>query len=251
MPERQPPLWIAHRGESHDAPENTLDSINLAWERKVPAVEIDVRTSRDGQPMVIHNSTTGTMAGTNWWVSRRTCAKLKTLDFGRNRGSEWAGAKIPTLPEVLDTVPAQGRLFIEIKSGAGAIEPIRKALAASSVRSDQIVLICFDRRILARAAKAIPACRTSWITDLRKSTRDTAAEAARLARLAGRDGFHGIDLGLDESCDLDIIPALQELGYEVLCWTVNQQRLARRLIRAGIDGITSDRAAWLMETVSI
>ncbi len=242
----RPPLWIAHRGESHDAPENTLASVNLAWERKVPAVEIDVRISRDGQPMIIHNPTTGYMAGTNWTVSRRSCAKLKTLDFGQKRGPAWAGITIPTLPEILDIVPDEGKLFIEIKAGVEAVEPIRKALAASRVQTEQIVLICFKRNILTRAAEAMPKYRTAWIIDLHKSTAETGAEAIRLSRLAHRHGFQSLNLGLNASSDLDIIPALQEQGLKVLCWTVNDRRLARRLIRAGADGITSDRAAWLM-----
>lgn len=247
MPGTKAPLFIAHRGESHDAPENTLASINLAWERKVPAVEIDVRVSRDREAMVIHNATTGHMAGTDWRISRRTCADLRTLDFGRLRGPAWTGLTIPTLAEVLDTVPSGGRILIEIKAGIEAVEPIRKVLAASRIRPEQITLIAFKRNVLAQAAKAMPACDTAWITDVKKVSGDTARQAARLAGLTRRAGFRAINLGVDTNTDLEIIGALKVLGLNVFCWTVNDRRLARRLIRAGIDGITSDRAAWLME----
>lgn len=240
------PLFIAHRGESHDAPENTLASINLAWERKVPAVEIDVRVSRDREAMVIHNATTGFMAGTDWRVSRRTCTDLRTLDFGRLRGSTWAGLTIPTLAEVLDTVPSDGRLFIEIKAGAEAIEPIRTALTDSRIRPGQVTLISFKRNVLTRAAEAMPACDTAWITDVKKISGDSARAATRLGGLTRRSGFQTINLGVDANTDLAIVGALKAQGLGVFCWTVNDRRLARRLIRAGIDGITSDRAAWLM-----
>ena len=246
MPDARAPLYIAHRGESHDAPENTLASINLAWERKVHAVEIDVRVSRDREAMVIHNSTTGHMAGTDWRVSRRTCADLRTLDFGRLRGPTWAGLTIPTLTEVLDTVPSAGKLLIEIKAGAEAVEPICKALASNRVRADQITLIAFKRSVLARAAEAMPGCDTAWIIDIRKLTGDTDRHAARLAGLTLRAGFRGINLGVDANSNLEIVGDLKAHGLKVFCWTVNDRRFARRLIRAGIDGITSDRAAWMM-----
>jgi glycerophosphoryl diester phosphodiesterase len=246
MPGTQAPLFIAHRGESHDAPENTLASINLAWERKVPAVEIDVRISLDQEAMVIHNATTGHMAGTDWRVSRRTCPQLRTLDFGRLRGSNWNGLTLPTLAEVLDTVPPDGRLFIEIKTGVEAVEPIRKCLAAGRVRAEQITLIAFKRNVLARAAEAMPECGAAWITDVKKVSDDGTRLATRLAGLTRRAGFQAINLGVDANTDLEIIGALKPHDLEVFCWTVNDRRLARRLIRAGIDGITSDRAAWLM-----
>lgn len=246
MPGTKAPLFIAHRGESHDAPENTLASINLAWDRKVPAVEIDVRVSRDREAMVIHNATTGHMAGTDWRISRRTCADLRTLDFGLKRGPAWTGLTIPTLSEVLDTVPSGGRLLIEIKAGPEAVDPIRAALAASKIRPEQITLIAFKRSVLTRAAEAMPACDTAWITALKKNSGDTARLAARLAGLTRRAGFRAINLGVDANTDLAIIGDLKALGLSVFCWTVNDRRFARRLIRAGIDGITSDRAAWLM-----
>jgi glycerophosphoryl diester phosphodiesterase len=44
-----PPEIVAHRGESADAPENTMAAFHLAWERKIPAIELDVHLSKDGK----------------------------------------------------------------------------------------------------------------------------------------------------------------------------------------------------------
>ncbi|MEZ5275189.1 MAG: glycerophosphodiester phosphodiesterase family protein [Opitutaceae bacterium] len=242
------PLIIAHRGESHDAPENTLASVNLAWERGVPAVEIDVRVTCDRIPVVIHNATTGHMAGRDWTVSRRSFADLRTLDFGRRRGAAWTGQKIPTLEEVLDTVPESGRLFLEIKVGTEAVPPIQKAIRRSRIRNGQVSLIAFRRPVLLAAAVAMPRCDACWIVDLkRRPDQDPAKEASRLARITRADGLAAINAGLDAESDLAIIPALQSHGLKVYAWTINDRFLARRLIRVGIDGITSDRAAWLRQ----
>ena len=244
MPGKHPPLWIAHRGESQDAPENTLASVNLAWERGVPAVEIDVRVSRDGLPVVIHNATTGHMAGTDWRVSRRTHAELKTLDFGKRHGGALGGERMPILDDILDTVPAGGRLLVEIKAGLETVEPIRKAIAGSRARPEQIVLIAFKRMILIAAAQAMPKCEASWIVDLRRhQSKPTNTTANRLASLVHRSGLNSIDLGVDLTCDLSIVPALHRHDLLIYSWTVNNLTQARRLVAAGIDGITCDRAA--------
>ena len=51
-------LIIAHRGESYDAPENTLSAINLAWEYGADAIEVDIRISKDRQIVVFHDANT-------------------------------------------------------------------------------------------------------------------------------------------------------------------------------------------------
>ena len=242
LPDSRPvmltPLFIAHRGESHDAPENTLASVNLAWERGVPAVEIDVRVTLDRMPVVIHNATTGHMTGTDWAVSRRSFADLRTLDFGRLHGSAWTGQKIPTLDEVLDTVPESGRLFLEIKAGSEAIPPIRKTIRRSRTRPEQISLIAFRRPVLLAAAQAMPACDACRIIDLKsRHNQDPATEAARLSRIMKSDELRAVNAGMDASCDLAVVRALQSHGLKVYAWTVNDRAFARRLVRAGIDGI--------------
>ena len=54
---------IAHRGASFDAPENTLESVNLAWVKQADAVEVDVYLSKDGQIVAFHDSNTKKITG--------------------------------------------------------------------------------------------------------------------------------------------------------------------------------------------
>src|SRR6266446_92874 len=97
---------IAHRGASHDAPENTLAAVNLAWQQGADAVEIDVHLSSDGEIVVIHDDNTRKTAGLRKKVSAQTLAELKALDVGRWKHSKWAGESIATFAEVLENVPA-------------------------------------------------------------------------------------------------------------------------------------------------
>ena len=110
------PIIIAHRGESFDAPENTLASVNLAWERGAEAVEIDVRLSKDNHVIVIHDANTKRVGKRNKSVKNTSLAQLKKLDVGSWKSEIYSGEQIPTLKEVLEIVPNNRKLIIEVKS---------------------------------------------------------------------------------------------------------------------------------------
>src|SRR6476646_10554366 len=96
---------IAHRGESADAPENTMAAFRLAWERKVRAIELDVHLTGDGKLIVVHDADTKRVAGTKRIIKESTLDDLRSLDAGRWKGARWAGEKMPTLDEALATIP--------------------------------------------------------------------------------------------------------------------------------------------------
>src|ERR1041385_7430828 len=74
---------IAHRGASHEAPENTLSAIRLAWQQKADAAEVDVQLSGDGRLVVIHDASTRRTGGRARRVGEQTLAQLRGLDVGR------------------------------------------------------------------------------------------------------------------------------------------------------------------------
>ena len=73
---------IAHRGASYDAPENTLASVQLGWERNADAVEVDVYLSKDRKIVVIHDENTKRTTGHDGLVHKMTWAQLRQLDAG-------------------------------------------------------------------------------------------------------------------------------------------------------------------------
>ncbi|HSG69711.1 MAG TPA: glycerophosphodiester phosphodiesterase family protein, partial [Planctomycetaceae bacterium] len=105
---------IAHRGASYDAPENTLASVNLAWEQNADAVEIDIWLTSDNQIVLMHDKTPKRYGGPDTLVSEMTLEQLRALDVGAWKDPRWKGEKAPLLSEVLPLVPAGKRLFIEI-----------------------------------------------------------------------------------------------------------------------------------------
>src|SRR5665647_3725193 len=98
--------FIAHRGESFAAPENTLAAIKLAWTNNADGVEIDVRLSKDKKIVVIHDMNTKRTSGLSRRVKSHSIDSLKKLDVGSWKGKKWLNERIPTLKEILENVPS-------------------------------------------------------------------------------------------------------------------------------------------------
>src|SRR5690606_5583846 len=109
---------VAHRGASHDAPENTVRAVRLGWEQKADACEIDIRLSSDGKIVLLHDTDTKRTAGAEHVASKTPLADLVKLDAGSWKGEEFKGELLPSLDDLLKVVPAGERLYIEIKTGA-------------------------------------------------------------------------------------------------------------------------------------
>ena len=88
---------IAHRGASHLAPENTMASVLLGWEKGAD-VEVDVHLSQDQRIVVIHDASTKRTTGVDLKVADTPSHELRALDAGRLKGAEFAGEPIPCWP---------------------------------------------------------------------------------------------------------------------------------------------------------
>ncbi|MFC2120022.1 glycerophosphodiester phosphodiesterase family protein [Bacteroidota bacterium] len=82
-------ILIAHRGESFIAPENTLDSINLAWNNGAKAVEIDIQLTLDNEIVVIHDNSTKRVGNFNKRINKTLLKDLKKVDVGLFKNKSW------------------------------------------------------------------------------------------------------------------------------------------------------------------
>lgn len=121
---------IAHRGASSEAPENTLRAIQKAADIPVDYIEIDVRLSKEGIPIVIHDPTLKrtTNCSKNLSVSKMSLDQIQTYDAGLWFSPDYKGEKIPTLKEVLELPLGSCGLMIEIKQGPYSAERIADAV---------------------------------------------------------------------------------------------------------------------------
>jgi glycerophosphoryl diester phosphodiesterase len=241
------PLIIAHRGESHDAPENTLAAIRLAWERGAEAVEIDVHLSKDGSIVVIHDDNTLRTAHRYGEVAKLTLEQLRQLDVGRFKGREWAGERIPTLAEVLATVPIGKRLFVEIKVDVSILVELNRVLKKSSHVAEQTVLIGMDLATMETIKKALPRYKVCWICSLKDEKRmdPKRSPGEGLIALTRRAGLNGLDIEVSKRVDDEFITRVKCAGMKLYVWTVDDPGEARRLFAAGVDGIATNCAQWL------
>jgi glycerophosphoryl diester phosphodiesterase len=117
------PKIIAHRGASAEAPENTLAAIELAWKQGADGVEVDVRITEEGHLVVIHDADTKRTArnSKSIKIAQSTLAQLRAVDVGNKK---YPNQKIPTLEEVITSLPRGKELFIELKSRDRRVIPI-------------------------------------------------------------------------------------------------------------------------------
>jgi len=230
---------IAHRGASDMAPENTLASVNLAWRLEADAVEVDVRLTRDGRIVAIHDETTDRTAGRHLEVATADSSQLRRLDVGRHKHPRFAGERIPYLEEVLQTVPPGRQLFVEIKCGPEILPPLVETIAGSGKRS-QVVTIGFDLTTVRAAKAAMPDVPANWLCDKRVLV-SYERSLAEQVRVCGLDGLDVHWTGLTRR----FIRTVKAAGLRLYVWTVDDPAQALRLKAMGADGITTNRPGWL------
>ena len=240
---------IAHRGASHDAPENTLASFKLGWAQHADAVELDIWLTKDGKILCLHDADTKRTTGVAKKVVESTLAELRTLDAGTWKDPQWKGERLPTLAEALAAIPAGKRLVIEIKCGPEVLPELARDLKASGKPDAQIVIISFKHDVCAQAKKLFPQIPVLFLSSFKqdKATGAWSPTPAALIQQAKSAGLDGLNLSHKGPLDAAFIRQVHAAGLKFYVWTVNDADLARRLLADGADGITTDRPGWLRE----
>jgi len=237
---------IAHRGASHDAPENTIAAFRLGWKQRADAVELDIQLTRDGQIVVIHDGDTKRTTGRSDRVADQTLADLRTLDAGSWKGPAWKGEKLPTLSEALETVPQGKRMFIEIKCGPEVLPVLQQVLAASRKTLKQVTVIGFNYATMKDAKSRLPKVPVYWLANYEADKKtQKRPEIDTLIRKAKAAGLDGLNLESKFPIDAALVAKVKAAGLRLYVWTVDDAALAARLSQAGVDGITTNRPEWL------
>jgi glycerophosphoryl diester phosphodiesterase len=107
---------VAHRGVHQDIPENSLAAYQRAIDLNCDFVEIDVRTTRDGRFVSIHNATVDAyVEGITGKVKDFTLKELRSFDIGKRIGPKWEGIRIPTFEEILDLCKGKIGIYLDLK----------------------------------------------------------------------------------------------------------------------------------------
>lgn len=237
-------LVIGHRGHRAHAPENTLVSLREAVAIGADAVEFDLRVSRDGVLVVIHDETLDRTTDDRGPVAMRTAAELARLDAGARftrdggRTFPWRGrgATISSFDEVIESLPRDLPCIIELKTPA-ATELLRAAVRRHDI-AHRIIVAGFDpaaTRPLRGAGFALAASTPDvlgllWpaLVGRRPASRDF--QALCLPRR-----WHGLPVPIAA-----LARTLRGIGGVTHVWTINDPVQALRLWHLGVQGIISD-----------
>lgn len=237
---------IAHRGASYDAPENTVAAFQLGWQQQTDACELDIRLSKDGQVVVIHDDNTKRTTGRDKKVVQQTMEELRSLDAGAWKGKEWRSQRIPTLAEALGTLPAGKRFFIEIKCGPEILPELARIIGASGKQPQQLPIIAFSCEIAKQTKALLPAHEVSLLYDW-KEDKDTGKVLSSDALIAKAKAAHldGLDVKHTGPMDAGFVARVKSAGLKLYVWTLDDAAIARRMVEMGVDGITTNRPEWL------
>jgi glycerophosphoryl diester phosphodiesterase len=237
------PMIIAHRGNSSYAPENTMASVQSGWIVQADAVEVDVHLTADGKIAVIHDKDTQRIAGEKLVVADSSYEQLSQLDAGSHKSWYFRNEKIPLLEEVIASIPAGRKLFVEVKSPP-EIVPYLKELFSNSPNMDQLVVIAFNKDVLDEVKKQIPDIPVYWLISAAKDseTGEILPYDTSLIDIAQHAGFEGLNVNYG-GLNKEFVDLAHARGLEVYVWTVNYFEDAQRLRQYGVDGITTDRPA--------
>jgi len=137
---------VGHRGTKKFAPENTLAAHEVAFALGARAIEFDVRCTKDGHFILIHDSTVQRTTDGRGRVKDMTLEQIKSLDAGIRKSPEFVGETIPTLREALRNVKGRFVVDIDFKGGpANSAEILAEILEEEGFSSGQLVTI-FARR---------------------------------------------------------------------------------------------------------
>ncbi|AXK32974.1 glycerophosphodiester phosphodiesterase [Streptomyces armeniacus] len=245
------PVPVAHRGASGYAPENTLAAVDKAAELGIEWVENDVQRTRDGELVVMHDTTLDRTTDAEevfpdrapWNVADFTADEIARLDAGSWFGEGYAGAKVPTLKQYLDRVSAHDqKLLLELKKpelypgieGETLKELSNEGWLDGRHVKDRLVIQSFNAESVARVHMRKPAVKTGFL-----GTPDTS-DLRKYGRFTDQINPSHTTVSKDYVDAVHDVRGAHGKPLEVFTWTVNDAAGARAAADAGVDGIISN-----------
>ncbi|MBO4344636.1 MAG: hypothetical protein J5833_02700 [Victivallales bacterium] len=237
-------IFISHRGESCDAPENTVSAFKLAAKRKTDGIECDIYLTPDRHVVCCHDENAYRTSKHDALVTQTLFDTLRSWDFSNGKKA-YLGERIPTLAETLACLKGDMQIYIEIKKGDVKMVPeMLKVIDASGVRLEQITMICFGQDVCLECKRMRPALKTLWLTDTRLTAKQLVAELRKCKA-------DGVDHACFDYVDKEFVSTVKKAGFYFAVWTVDDAAMAKRFIDAGVDSITSNRAYAVMRELGL
>jgi len=251
------PMIVAHRGASADAPENTLAAFRLGWKQNADAIEGDFFLTSDKQIVAIHDSDTQRTAGVAGDVRKKSSAELRTLDVGQWKHRDFAGERIPTLAEVVETIPIGKTFFLEVKDSARLVPVLKQQLtsdpAFEKLAREQLVIIAFDAEVIATSKRELPEVKAFWLTGFKadEQTGEVRPSVEEILSTLKTIDADGLDCQAAEHIDQHFVNRIRAAGYQFHVWTIDDPAVAQRFAALGVDSITTNKPQSIRHQLSL
>lgn len=231
----------AHRGASADAPENSVAALELAIEQMADYAEIDVRETKDGVLVLMHDSSAKRTAGRNRKIEAMTLDEVRHMEIGSWFSKMYENERIPTLEEVMELCKGRIQLNIELKPGKSEAAKETMAKRVTELIRDydmenQCVVSCSDLAVLGRIKELRPEIKTGYIM---------AFAYGSFYNEENVDFFSIKSSFLND----EMVRDMHAAGKEVHAWTVNSNSEMQRMKQIGVDNIITDYAIRAREVV--
>ena len=233
--------FISHRGESLDAPENTIPAFALSFERKSDGMECDIYFTADKYLVCNHDGNTLRVSGekVDADINNTTFADLQKIDVSNNKPG-FVDTRIPLWKDTLAYL-GDREYYVEIKRGDVNVVPeLIKQIDKSGIPLKQFTMISFGDEVVKAYKEAAPERRALLLIGGDPTV--TAEEAIERLKACHADG---LDLRGAENVNQEYVDKIHAAGYTLDIWTIDDPEKAKRFIGYGVDGLTSNCAAKL------
>jgi glycerophosphoryl diester phosphodiesterase len=240
---KYPVMVVAHRGFSGKAPENTLVAFRRAIHAGSDMMEFDVRLSKDGEVVIIHDEELDRTTTGRGRVADYSLRELRKLDAGSVFGKEFAGEKIPLLREALQVAQKRILVNIEIKDGYLGGYTLRDVASKTfqavedAGMSDQVIFSSFYPPALETIREQNPQARLAFLFHYRWTFPEQVTAGKSFTALNLRRTY--LNKGK--------IAGIHERGMKVNVYTVNSGEEMERFVRWGVDGIITNHPDLLIK----
>lgn len=245
---------ISHRGESHDAPENTLPAFKMAVERGF-GFECDVYLSKDKKVFTFHDwnlkrTTGGANSNACSDVTWEEISKLDVGGWGKWKGSKYIGTRPALLEEVLDLARDGRQIYVEIKTGPEIVPYIKEVFAKQNRATPKNTLfISFNAESCKEVKKLMPEYKVYYLTvAYQKNAKSAGGKKVSVTAKGVVDklksiGADGVDICYQKDVvTKEFIADVNAAGYEVHVWTVDDLEDTVEAFSRGAATVTTNCA---------
>lgn len=222
---------IAHRGASGYAPENTLAAFRKAIQMGAKAIEFDVQMTKDGEIVVIHDYTLERTTTGKGFVMNATANEIRSYDAGSWYDKQFENEKVPLFKEVLEIIPKDVTINVEIKKIVLDERQVEKKVMEVVKKQDRLentIFSSFDHECLYNL-------RNNYQVPI------GVLISSNMIDPIGYVTMHDLkSYSINQSVAFissKFVKEAHQNGLKVLCYTVNDHKIAILLEEIGIDAI--------------